>query len=312
MAVPDEDALRVVSWNIEHNGFGGGDNYRWCVAMEVLATLKPHIVLRQELTGAQEYGRRALWAEAAALGGPGRPPFIAHLAPATRESPNPTGVYTDPALCETAEYHEHVTGMWHPICNPVVRLRGAVSKLSLASVHLCSWDPAQREKEAKRLTILGKPGMATILGGDFNSYPHRIGDEKVLLPDWSQVKDRSHFEQRTVPRGTRRVSDYRPDAILAGEHTGQPPLFTELGHYAATRLGQPGALEPTASVWRTDQGPRQRIDRIYVTPQLAPALTRLEVIATDEVIEASDHAAVMATFSLSRLRRALVPTATAA
>ncbi|PGH46935.1 endonuclease/exonuclease/phosphatase family protein [Streptomyces sp. Ru87] len=306
-----DDDFRVVSWNVEHNGRDGRSDERWHRATGVLTGLRPHIVLRQELTGAQEYGRRALWAEAAALGGPGRPPFIAHLAPATRESPNPTGVYTDPALCETAEYHEHVTGMWHPICNPVVRLRGAVSKLSLASVHLCSWDPAQREKEAKRLTILGKPGMATILGGDFNSYPHRIGDEKTLLPDWSQVKDRSHFEQRTVPRASRRVSDYRPDAILASAHEGQPPVFTELGHYAATVLGQTAALEPTASLGRTDQGPRQRIDRIYVTPQLAPALTGLEVIATDDVRAASDHAAVMATFSLSTLRRVLGATETA-
>jgi anti-sigma regulatory factor (Ser/Thr protein kinase) len=78
-----------------------------------------------------------------------------------------------------------------------------------------------------------------------------------------------------------------------------------LAHQAATVLGQPEALAPTASLWRGDQGPRQRIDRMYATPRIAEALVRLEVIATEEVIEASDHALVMATFSFDTLRRAL-------
>ena len=60
---------------------------------------------------------------------------------------------------------------------------------------------------------------------------------------------------------------------------------------------------PTASLWRTDQGPTQRIDCLYATPQIAEALLRVD--AGDEVREASDHALLMATFSLHRLRLAL-------
>lgn len=293
--LPEDDEFRVVSWNVEHNGISNsGDDGRWHLAMDVLATLQPHVLLRQELTRANMFGGRAIWAESDRLGG-----HAAFLASATPESANPTGVYVDRDLCRPTEFFEHRTGMWHPICNPVVRIKGAVEKLSLASIHLCSFDPATRASEAKRVATLGKPGMAAIVGGDMNS------SSGHPLPDWSQVEDRAHFEARTIERDGKRVSDTLPDEILAGEYEGRPPVFVELGHYAATELGQASALEPTASLWRTDQGTRQRIDRIYATPQVAAALTRLEVIVTDEVTEASDHPPVAATFSYSALCRAM-------
>ncbi|MGG2459340.1 endonuclease/exonuclease/phosphatase family protein [Streptomyces sp. RGM 3693] len=221
-------------------------------------------------------------------------------------------MYVDPKLCEPTERFEHTTGMWHPVSNPVVRLKGTTGKLSLASIHLCSFDPDRRVNETRRLTTLGKPGMAAIIGGDCNSYPHRESEAQDL-PDWEDVADRSHFEHRTIDVGGVRVSDTRPDHILSGTHHGHQPVFVELGQYAATELHIPGALAPTASLWRTDQGPMRRIDRIYATPQVADALTDLKVIVNDDVREASDHCPVMATFSLSRLRKALSPaTSTAA
>lgn len=44
---------------------------------------------------------------------------------------------------------------------------------------------------------------------------------------------------------------------------------------------------------------------MYATPDLAPALRSLTVLATDDTTEASDHAPVLATFSLTTLRRTL-------
>ncbi|MEY9840529.1 endonuclease/exonuclease/phosphatase family protein [Streptacidiphilus sp. EB103A] len=301
MPIPEHDrgdTVTVACWNVEHNGHDhGGEDHRRHHAYDVLAAYQPSIVLRQELTHAHRDGQAHLFQEANRLG------LLAFLAPGTPESDNPTGVFIDPQLFEPLAHFQHVTGTWHPICNPVVRLRGAVRPLSLASFHLCSHDPATRSSEAKRLTVLGAPGRSAILGGDTNSYPHRLADESVPLPQWDQVTDASHYEHRTVEREGRRVSDTQPDEILAGgKH-----VFVDTGHYAATTLAQPHALAATASLHRTDQGGPQRIDRLYCTPDLAPALLSVEAMADAAVREASDHALIIARFSLFGLRRALSP-----
>ncbi|MEU5193676.1 endonuclease/exonuclease/phosphatase family protein [Streptomyces scabiei] len=232
--------------------------------MDVLAGLRPSVLLRQELTRAHMHGGRMVWAEAARLGN-----HTAFLANATPESANPTGVYIDRTLMDPTEFYPHETLMWHPICNPIVRVKGTRTKLSLASFRLCPFDPATRAREAKRLVTLAKPGLETILGGDANSYPHRIADETAPLPDWSQIADPSHFEHRTIERNGVRVSDTVPDEILAGAQDGRSPVFVDLAHHAATVLGQPEALKPTASLWRKDQGTRQRIDRLFSTQRIA-------------------------------------------
>ncbi|MFJ3779814.1 endonuclease/exonuclease/phosphatase family protein [Streptomyces sp. NPDC090075] len=300
----DEEFL-AVSWNVEHNGTdANGSAKRWDLAMDVLTELRPHVLLRQELTRADMHGQRMVWAEARRLGN-----HIPFLATATPESANPTGVYVDRDLFDPVQFFEHRTNMWHPVCNPVVRLKGASKDLALASFHLCSYDPATRAREAKRLTVLRRPGVEAVLGGDCNSEPHRLHDETAEPTDWSRVEDRGLFEARTIERGGKRVTDTVPDEVLAGEHDGQPPVFVDLAHYAATVLGQqdPDPLTPTGSLWRTDQGPRRRIDRIYATPGIAGALIRVEVIVTEKVIAASDHPPVLAVFSLPKLRRVLTP-----
>ncbi len=299
-----DGTIRVLTWNIEHGGRDtDGSFHRRHLAWDVMAEYRPHLVLRQELTGADADGRRPLWEEANRLG------LIPFLAPATPESPNATGVLLDPAVFDVqAEYH-HVTGSWHPICNPVVKLRGASKPISLASVHLCSYDPDTRAREARRLLFLADQGRSVLLGGDFNSYPHRVQDETVPLPDWSRVANTGHVERRTIWRGDQRVSDIEPDRILAGERVladgrVQPGVLTELGHHAATTLGQEQALDATASLWRTDEGTAQRIDRVYATPDIAAALDRFEVVADDAVREVSDHALLVAQFSTTRLLQA--------
>ncbi|MEV0445336.1 endonuclease/exonuclease/phosphatase family protein [Streptomyces spectabilis] len=299
------DEVRFLLWNIEHNGVDAdGCDKRWHRAMDVAESVGAHVVLRQEVTRGHAKGQRAKWAEATRLGG-----FFPFLASATEESANPTAVYVDPTMFEPVQEFEHRTALWHPICNPVVRLKGCPKTLSLASFHLCSWDPDKRVREARRLTILGRPGMEAILGGDCNSYPH-AADEAPDLPDWGRVNNRTHFEQRTVVNhyGVR-VSDTRPDKILAGRHDQRASVFMELGQYAVKRLGQSreSALAPTASLWKSDQGPMQRIDRFYATAGIAKALRRVEVLDHKDVKKSTDHAAVVAVFSEAEMRRVLSP-----
>ncbi|MFI2791086.1 endonuclease/exonuclease/phosphatase family protein [Kitasatospora sp. NPDC018614] len=296
----DTDVLRVVCWNIEHNGRGlsGHDDHRE-LARDILASLEPHIVLRQELTGAWERGKADLYAEANRVGG--LMPFM--TAPREGRSRNPVGVMVHPGLFHVDGEFEHDMP-WKPICNPRVRLKGCPKPIDLASAHLCHFDPDLRATEARRLTTLADNGRSALVGMDANSYPH-TELESVALPDWAAVEDRVHYQHRTVELAGRRVSDTRPDEILSG---GARPVFTDLGLHAASTLAQPGALAATASLKRTDQGPAQRIDRVYSTPDLAPALLGFDVMATDDIREVSDHALLLATFDLDALRQVLTPT----
>lgn len=295
-----DNEIRIVCWNVEHNGRGrhGGEDHR-DLARDILVSIKPHVVLRQELTGAWDRGKGDLYAEANRLGG--LTPFMA--APREGRSRNPVGVMVDPNLFFVDGEFEHDMP-WKPICNPRVRLKGCAKPIDLASAHLCHFDPDLRATEARRLTTLADNSRSALVGMDANSYPHRTDLESVALPDWDKVEDRVHYQHRTIERAGRRVSDTRPDEILSGGN----PVFTDLGLHAATALGQPGALAATASLKRTDQGPAQRIDRMYCTPDLAPALTGFEVLANDDVRAVSDHALLLARFDLDVLRRALTPT----
>ncbi|MFD4114568.1 endonuclease/exonuclease/phosphatase family protein [Streptomyces niveus] len=305
MTPAEENVVTVAVWNVEHNGHDrNGTDERRHRAYDVLAEYQPDLVFRQELTHAPLDGSRALYEEANRLG------LWPFMAPGTPESPNPTGVFLSTELFQVDALYTHATGGWHPICNPLVRLkdpdgRPSGKALSLASVHLCCYDPATRAREAKRLVTLGAPGRTALFGGDMNSYPHRTHEESVPLPDWSDpaLRDAAHFEHRTVERDGKRVSDTVPDQILAGGRQ----VFVEAGYYAATTLGHAHALEPTANLWRKDQGRRSRIDRLYFSPSLAPALLSLDVVADDDVAEVSDHALLIARFDRAAMQTALTP-----
>ncbi|NUR25382.1 MAG: endonuclease/exonuclease/phosphatase family protein, partial [Catenulispora sp.] len=284
----------------------GANQDRRHLAMDILRSYNPHVVLRQEMTHSALDGAADLHEEAASLG-----PHQGFLSPATPESPNPTAVFVDLTMFEVRASYTHATNGWLPITNPVVRLRGepGTKPLSLASIHLCAYDPATREREARRLVTIADAGRAVLLGGDFNSYPHRTTEEVVPLPDWSLHRDANLFHHRTVrgPDG-RAVSDTLPDQILAGRTPGAGPVFVELGHHAATDLLQKDGFAATANLWRTDDpNRRSRIDRLYATEGVADALVSFEVIATEGVAAVSDHALLLATFDRRLLRAALTP-----
>ncbi|WP_049565006.1 endonuclease/exonuclease/phosphatase family protein [Streptomyces sp. SBT349] len=295
-----DDEIVVLCWNVEHNERDRRDpgNARAGMArVEIMARYGANLVLRQELTGAADDGRGPLWMEANALG------LFPSLAPATPESPNPTGVLVCPNTFEIQHEYEHVTNGWHPICNPVIKLKGTSKPLSLASLHLCSYDPDTRFGEARRLLFLAAQGRSALIGGDTNDYPHR--PEPVALPDWKLVQDPILYEQRTIWRGSERVSSTEVDRILAGVKPGGHVAYEELGWYASNKLDLPEALKPTASLRRTDQGSLQRIDRMFATPDVARCLISLDVDDSDEVGDVSDHALVAARLSRARLQRAL-------
>ena len=166
---------------------------------------------------------------------------------------------------------------------------------------------AHRPHIVLRLVTHSGQKRTAIIGGDCNSCPHRTADERVPLPGWSTVRGPAHFEHRTVRTAAGRVSDTIPDEVLASTKPGGGRVFVELGHHAAAELGQPGALDATASLWRKDPGHRSRIDRVHCTPDLASALRSLEVVADETVAGVSTAPWSWPKFDRAAFRRALTP-----
>ncbi|WP_405775736.1 endonuclease/exonuclease/phosphatase family protein [Streptomyces sp. NBC_01538] len=299
------DELVVAGWNIQRNGRGrtGKEDHRHA-ARSILASYKPHVVLRQELTGAWANGRSELHAEANALGG--LIPFMS--SPKEGRSRNPVGVMIDPNIFTIDNDYEHDLP-WKSFRHVRVRLKRHrnAKALNITSGHLCHFDPAIRATEARKLTTLADNGQSVLFELDANSYPHQdskatvdhphLAGKVTELPDWEQVEDRVHYQHRTIDRDGKRVSDTMPDEILSGGKG----VFTDLSLYAATSLRQPDALAPTASLQRHDQGHAQRIDRPYSTPDIAPALKSVEIVASDEISTVTDHALVIMRFDLPTL-----------
>lgn len=292
------EVLVVASWNIQKSGRapldGRDDSPR---PEEILAAYEPDIVFRQELSRAGAHGKRALYAEAHALGG-----LIAFMGEEhVGRSKNPVGVMVNPRLFDVVAHTNDDLG-WKEICHVEVRRKDHPGTLHLASAHLCHYDPHLRATEARRLTTYADHGHAVLIGMDANSYPHRTDVEITDPIDWHTVPDPVHLQHRTIERDGRRVSDTVPSEILTG---GAKPVFTDLAHHAATVLGQRQALTPTSSLHRTDQGPMRRIDVQLGTPDLAAALIGFEVIDTADVKRWTDHALTISRFDLTAFDRIL-------
>lgn len=145
------------------------------------------------------------------------------------------------------------------------------------------------------MTTWQRPGLALLLGGDFNSYS-RSGLEHQPFPDWDEMQDRCHTEHRT--RGGVET-DTEPDRILTGVG------IDDLAVHAAKRLGQHEALAPTASLYpKTNQrqGPPQRIDQQRASRSLLPALRSFKVLPMPEF---SDHALTLSVWDEDALLHGL-------
>ncbi|MER6206355.1 endonuclease/exonuclease/phosphatase family protein [Streptomyces sp. NPDC001642] len=288
------DVLVVASWNIQKNGRAPLNSHDDSPRPhEILAAYQPDIVFRQELSGAGAHGKRALYAEAHALGG--LVAFMGEEHPG--RSKNPVGVMVNPRLFDIVA-HTNDDLSWKEICHVEVRRKDCPRTLHLASAHLCHYDPLLRAGEARRLTTYADHGHAVLIGMDANSYPHRTVAEITDPIDWDTVPDPVHFQHRTIERDSRRVPDTVPSEILTG---GAHPVFTDLAYHAAIALDQRHALTPTASLHRTDQGPRQRIDVQLATPDLTAALIAFEVIDTPDITQWTDHALTITRFDLAAL-----------
>ncbi|GAA4782331.1 endonuclease/exonuclease/phosphatase family protein [Streptomyces ziwulingensis] len=292
----DTGTIDVAVWNIEADG--GRDGERRDFALDILAALKPDIVLQQEAKYSRERGGRLLHAAEKRLKLRG---FLS--------APNPdidadiaTAVYLRPGLFHIAEQKPHAKPWWLHPCHVQAQLGNCPLPLNLVSFHMCFFDAGQRLAEAQWLTTLAQPGMATMAAGDTNSYPQH--PEPLPLPVWETVTDRAHMVQRTyVDAAGRRHSDTRPDGALTAAG------FTDLARHAANHCGPNSkrALAATAGFTKPHQGGPQRIDRGYAAGGVQFALEHVEVIDNEDTRAASDHALVLYRYHRTRLEGVLTP-----
>ncbi|NGO66832.1 endonuclease/exonuclease/phosphatase family protein [Streptomyces boncukensis] len=291
----DASTVDVAVWNIEADGGRNGE--RRDFALDILAGLGdggPDVLLQQEAKFSRERGNQLMHATEKRLKLRG---FLS--------APNPdadadiaTAVYLRPDMFQVAEARPRAKPWWLHPCHVTAKLGDCPIPLNLISFHMCWFDANNRLTEAGWLTTQAQLGMATLAGGDTNSYPR--SPEPISLPDWDKVTDRAHMVHRTfLDTDGHRRSDTRPDGALIDAE------YVDLARHAADHLGQVGALAATAGFDKPHQGGPQRIDRTYSAGGIAAALDHVEVIDNEDTRAVSDHGLVFYRFHRTRLERVL-------
>ncbi|MFD5553761.1 endonuclease/exonuclease/phosphatase family protein [Streptomyces sp. NPDC127068] len=280
--------ITVICWNLEQNGKNNAALRRQ--AHELLAQHSPQLVLRQEMPGADGDGAAVMYELEDALGMRG------WLGPRSC-----TAVFADQKVFRTVREWPQTGPMWvlPPTALTMRYLPAGQDALPMVvgSFHLNYASTTTRAAEAEWLTTFADKRWATpeggtvripaLLGGDANSYPGPSGFVEPALPVLDSIRDEPHRVHRSYPEAGQRRMDTRPDEILC-----TAGLHDVAVHCADRPQGNADALAPTVDSCET-HGPEARIDRMYATGELLPAVIDVDVIPVPLVI--SDHHALRLT-----------------
>ncbi|AZS74985.1 hypothetical protein DDE74_32290 [Streptomyces lydicus] len=272
--------VNMVCCNFENNGFG--DPQRRAKMYELLSSLQPHAVFRQEMWDAADDGSSIAYEMEQALG------LRCWLGTGSC-----TALLADPKVFQPLKEWPYAGPMWvQPPTALTFRYVPAAPTavpLLLVSYHLNYASPELRAIEAEWLTTWNdqkwRAGDAVVplpavFGGDNNSYPIPGAEGEPRIPGLADIADRPHRVHRSYigAEGTR-VMDTRPDDILRGAG------LEDVARHTAATTGARSALGPTVGASPT-HGPAVRIDRVYVSRPLLPAVVSTEVVETAGL---SDH-----------------------
>ncbi|MDQ0773015.1 hypothetical protein QF026_001481 [Streptomyces aurantiacus] len=291
--------IRVVSCNFERNG--GGDREKWLAMHQRLAALRPTILCRQENPGHTRTGTgRTLFNTSQRIVG-----LTGELGPQLGS----TALYYDQEVFEQITLWDTDWPNWllHPTAM-TLRVRGTDDiDLVAACSHLSYNSPSLRHIQADDVTRFadrvdtyvtagGKaerklPVLA--IGMDCNSYvdPDRLIPGELPIPTLAEIKDLQHRAHRSYEIAPgHRVMDSQPNRILltAG--------LEDVARHAALLPHGPGLAAVTPTVDASDtHGPAHRVDLVYATDFLLPAVVHVEVI---DMKGLSDHHTVVVTYDL--------------
>ncbi|MFB8124423.1 endonuclease/exonuclease/phosphatase family protein [Streptomyces bacillaris] len=276
--------LRIVCWNLERNGAGDPEIRR--AAAETLRRLQPDIVLRQEMFRADERGHTIFNEQCRELDMQGV--LGSGACTAILFNPRRLNLVRDWSGDRSPHFVLPPTAI-------TLSFREAgpdASPFNVVSFHFAYASAEQRQLEAEWTTTwadkrwLAPDGsrlvLPAIFGGDGNSYPEPGTAGDLPLPDLAAIQDRPHRLHRSRrgpgPDGVR-VPDIEPD------HTLRTAGLEDVARHWAEK-GSPAALTRTVNASPT-HGPDSRVDRVYVTTGLLPAVTGFEV--HDVPLGVSDH-----------------------
>lgn len=296
--------IRAGDCNFELNG--GGDYDSWLAMHQRLAALDLTILCRKEVDGYTHTGKgRDLFNESQRI-----LRLTGELGPGAG-----TALYYDPHVFEQMSVWD--TGVWPGwLMAPTaltLRLRGSEDiDVVAASAHLSYNSPPARAGQAYDLTRLADRTAARwttpqgenlqrklpvlCLGVDMNSYidPSCLVEGEAAIPTLDEIKDVQHRVHRSYETASgERVMDSQPYRTL---RTGE---LHDVARHAALLPDGPGlaAVAPTVDAWDT-HGPAHRVDVIFTSEWLLPAVLDVEVI---DMKGLSDHHTVVATYDLDIL-----------
>ncbi len=294
----DEDEIKVLTCNLEHDGGPdvrpGTPPRKWFDAHEMLASKKPDILFRQEMTYSEQNDYSRLKSAMRLLSGEARD--VHGWVTPSGKGKNPTGLFLNVSKFTFLERHEH-TAIWRTLPTNVSAHLAEVPErpIVLVSWHGAFNSPNTREAEGDEVSALVdkvKQGMGFMGGCDGNEYPVPAG-ETVPPVDWAnpEITDKvhRHHRARRQPDGTWQSCTY-VDQTLLGCGMHDPARYA--AHVRHQTSSDP--LAPTAGHAATGQGGGRRIDRIYLDGWLVQAVLGVEVIDTTGI---SDHHAVMVTLA---------------
>ncbi|MEU9791096.1 endonuclease/exonuclease/phosphatase family protein [Streptomyces sparsogenes] len=276
--------INVATCNFEKNG--KGDRSLWEAMHKRLRSLNLQVLFRQEMWGANDDDNELADAAERVLELEGR---IGERCC--------TAVYTDPAVF-AHEHHWPLTGgMWvQPPAAHAFRYLPAgddAPPLVAVSYHLNYGSPTLRAAESEYLTTWNdkrwqsKKGqqisLPALFGGDSNSYPDRAIQGDRPLPQLREIEDRPHRAHRSYQGWHgRRIMDSRADETL------RTAGMEDVARHLAEK-GDASGLAATMDASST-HGPATRVDRIYASTALLPAVSSVEVI---DMTGLSDHHTVL-------------------
>jgi exodeoxyribonuclease-3 len=263
--------MKVMSYNTLFGGWDGLDGRRFGLQREIIATVRPDVLLVQEAKQFERDGNKRLYEVEQAI------EMRGFLAQATRTGQNTVVFIGDeirPMSFDADCVHFH-----HSAAVLTVRSPEFALPLTLVSVHLCPNGPQVRQTEAAYLIGHAAPDGLALIGGDFNS----VSSLDAEPPDWEYLP--THFRARYLSSDGKTADR----SVMEGLYRAG---FIDVAH----RFGEHREATVPGAAFKNTEFVPFRSDYLLASAALATSAASYAVIKDENTHAASDHYPIVAEF----------------